>query len=361
MPLGLPLDRDRVYDKSDLSSWDMHMNTKRRKLGSQDIHPIGLGCMNLHHGYGAPVAPEVATQILNQALDQGCNFLDTATLYGLGRNESCIGDNLSTRRDEYVLASKCVLDFEGDERLLDGSPARIKTACENSLRRLKTDVIDLYYMHRPDPKVPIEDSIGALAELVDEGKIRMIGLSEMDAATLRKAHSVHPITAMQSEYSLMTRNPEIAVLDTCAELGVTFVAFSPVGRGVISDVTLDPTTYYKRDMRNLFARFQEPNLSANYALLAHAKDEAKALGCTLAQLSIAWTLAQGEHVVAIPGTTNSEHLSDNLRAGDVDIPAEVLARLDKVFKPEAIAGMRYPAPFQATVTTEQYGFETANE
>ncbi|MCL4150207.1 UNVERIFIED_CONTAM: hypothetical protein GTU68_060857 [Idotea baltica] len=314
--------------------------------------------MNLHHGYGAAATPELAAQILNGALDQGCNFLDTATLYGLGRNESCIGDTLATRRDEYVLASKCVHDFEGDERLLDASPARIKIACENSLRRLKTDVIDLYYMHRPDPKVPIEDSIGALADLVAEGKIRMIGLSEMDAGTLRKAHAVHPIAAMQSEYSLMTRNPEIAVLEACKDLGVTFVAFSPVGRGLISDVKLEPANYHKRDMRNIFPRFQEPNLSENYALIANAKTEADKLGCTLAQLSIAWTLAQGEHVVAIPGTTNPQHLSDNMNAVDVVIPADAMARLDTVFQPNAIAGMRYPSSFQASVTTEQFEFET---
>lgn len=335
------------------------MTNTPRKLGNRTIHPIGLGCMNLHHGYGAPLAPEMAGKILNEALDFGYDFLDTATLYGMGRNESCIGDNLATRRGEYVLASKCVLDFEGEERLLDASPARIKIACENSLRRLKTDVIDLYYMHRPDPKVPIEDSVGAMSELVSEGKIRMIGLSEMDAPTLHKAHAVHPITAMQSEYSLMTRNPEIAILDACKALGVTFVAFSPVGRGVISDVKLDPAAYDKRDMRNIFPRFQEPNLSNNYALLAHAKAEANALGCTLAQLSIAWTLAHYDHVVAIPGTTNLQHLQDNFGAADVVIPADALTRLDGVFKPDAIAGMRYPAPFQATVTTEQFGFETA--
>ena len=337
------------------------MTSPFRKLGAQMIHPVGLGCMNLHHGYGAPAEPEMAGRILNEALDLGCNFLDTATLYGFGRNESCIGENLAARRGEYMLASKCVLDFEGDERLLDASPARIKTACENSLRRLKTDVIDLYYMHRPDPKVPIEDSIGALSELVSEGKIRMIGLSEMDADTMRKAHAVHPITAMQSEYSLMTRNPEIAVLDACRELGVTFVAFSPVGRGVISDVKLDPAKYHKRDMRNIFPRFQEPNLSANYALLAHAKAEAEALGCTLAQLSIAWTLAQAEHIVSIPGTTNLQHLKDNMAAGALTVPADALARLDEVFKPEAIAGLRYPPPFQATVTTERFPFEMHTE
>ena len=207
------------------------MTVAKRKIGSSAVHPVGLGCMNLSHAYGPAQAQKDAVEFLRRAIDIGYDFLDTATIYGLGNNEKLIGEALKGRRNEFVLASKCVMGFKDGKRLLDARPETIKRACEASLERLQTEVIDLYYMHRPDPNVPIEDSVGALADLVSEGKIRMIGLSEMSADTLRLAHAVHPISAMQSEYSLMTRNPEIAVLDACRELGVTFVPFSPVGRG----------------------------------------------------------------------------------------------------------------------------------
>jgi aryl-alcohol dehydrogenase-like predicted oxidoreductase len=329
----------------------------QRKIGSLEVHPIGLGCMNLSHAYGPAMGQKDAVAFLRRALDIGYNFLDTATIYGMGKNESLIGEALSSRRSEFVLASKCVMGFKDGKRVLDARPETILSACEASLKRLKTDVIDLYYMHRPDPKVPIEDSVGALAQLVEQGKIRMIGLSEMSAETLRAAHKVHPISAMQSEYSLMTRNPEIAVIEACHELNVTFVPFSPVGRGYLANQPLDHNGYHDSDLRKTFPRFTDPHFSANLPLLDVARQHADALGCTIAQLALAWTLAQDKQSVPIPGTTNLQHLEDNFQAADIVIPADMLARLNHDFAPEAIAGPRYSPAAQSTVTTECFEFE----
>ena len=249
------------------------------------------------------------------------------------------------------------MGFADGKRFLDARPETIKAACDASLERLQTDVIDLYYMHRPDPKVPVEDSVGALADLVEQGKIRMIGLSEMSADTLRKAHAVHPIAAMQSEYSLMTRNPEIAVIGACEELGVTFVPFSPVGRGYLSNAPLKPGEYHERDLRRSFPRFSEPHYSENLKLLDLAKEISGDLGCTVAQLALAWTLERGDTFVPIPGTTNLQHLEDNFAAAEIDLPTDVVGRLNEAFAPEAISGPRYSPQAQSSVTTEQFGFK----
>ena len=334
------------------------MSVTKRKVGSLEVHPVGLGCMNLSHAYGPAQDHKDAVNFLRRAIDIGYDFLDTATIYGLGNNEKLIGEALKDRRSEFVLASKCVMGFKDGKRLLDARPETIKRACEASLERLQTDVIDLYYMHRPDPNVPIEDSVGALADLVGEGKIRMIGLSEMSADTLRAAHAVHPISAMQSEYSLMTRNPEIAVLDACKALGVTFVPFSPVGRGYLADEPLDPNNYHETDLRRTFPRFTDPHFSANLKLLDTARQYASDLGCTIAQLALAWTLAQDKGSVPIPGTTNLQHLQDNFDAAAIDLPADMLAQMNSDFAPEAIAGPRYSAVAQASVTTERFNFES---
>ena len=334
------------------------MNVTKRKVGSLEVHPVGLGCMNLSHAYGPAQDHKDAVNFLRRAIDIGYDFLDTATIYGLGNNEELIGEALKDRRSEFVLASKCVMGFKDGKRLLDARPETIKRACEASLERLQTDVIDLYYMHRPDPNVPIEDSVGALADLVGEGKIRMIGLSEMSADTLRAAHAVHPISAMQSEYSLMTRNPEIAVLDACKALGVTFVPFSPVGRGYLADEPLDPNNYHETDLRRTFPRFTDPHFSANLKLLDMARQYASDLGCTIAQLALAWTLAQDKGSVPIPGTTNLQHLQDNFDAAAIDLPADMLAQINSDFAPESIAGPRYSAVAQASVTTERFNFES---
>ena len=281
------------------------MSVQRRKIGDREVHPVGLGCMNICHAYGPPLPEEEAKALLTRSLDLGYDFLDTATIYGVGRSEQLIGEALGHRRQEYFLASKCVLDVRDGERILDGRPEAIKAACEASLKRLKTDVIDLYYLHRPDPNVPIEDSVGALADLVAEGKIRFAGLSEMGAEDLRRAAAVHPIAAMQSEYSLWVRNPEIAVMQACEELGTALVAFSPVGRGFLADPPADPANFHETDMRiRAFPRFRPEYYSGNLPLLAEAKTMAEEAGCSVAQLAIAWTLAKGPNVLPIPGTTS---------------------------------------------------------
>ncbi|KCZ95050.1 aldo/keto reductase family oxidoreductase [Hyphomonas hirschiana VP5] len=322
------------------------------------VHPVGLGCMNIMHAYGPPADEGEAKALLVRALDIGCDFLDTATIYGLGRSEALIGEALGARRKEYFLASKCVLGFRDRERVLDGRPEAIKAACEASLKRLQTDVIDLYYLHRPDHKVPIEESAGAMADLIKEGKIRYYGLSEMGEEQLRRAHAVHPVAALQSEYSLWVRNPEIAVLEACRELGVALVAFSPVGRGFLADPPADPASFHATDMRrSMFPRFSDENYAGNLPLLDTARVVAAEAGCRVAQLAIAWTMAMGDHVLPIPGTRNIAHLEENHAAAGVRLTAEQVARLNAAFSPERAVGPRYSPAGQASVTTEMFDFE----
>ena len=331
-----------------------------RRIGDADLFPIGLGCMNLSHAYGPPAEPDVAARLLNQALDEGCNFLDTATIYGAGENEKLIAASIGHRRSEYFLASKCVLGVRDGKRVLDARPDTIRQACDDSLKRLNTDVIDLYYMHRPDPDVPIEDSVGALADLVHAGKIRYIGLSEMGSGLVRRAHAAHPIAALQTEYSLWVRNPEIAVLGTCRELGIAFVPFSPVGRGFLADPPFDPANMHETDMRARFPRFNAENYPGNLALLEGAKEIAAEAGCSVAQLALAWLLAKGDDLLPIPGTTSRAHLSENLKAADVSLSADIIERLDAHFSPEKPVGPRYLPSFQKTVDTEQFEFERSD-
>lgn len=334
------------------------MTIARRRIGDRNVYPVGLGCMNIMHAYGPALPEDDAKALLVHALDLGCDFLDTATIYGLGRSEELIGEALGHRRKEYFLASKCVLGFRDGQRVLDGRPEAIKAACEASLKRLRTDVIDLYYLHRPDPRVPVEDSAGALADLVREGKIRFIGLSEMGEEQLRRAHAVHPVAALQSEYSLWVRNPEIAVLEACRELGTVLVAFSPVGRGFLADPPADPAAFHDVDMRRvMFPRFKPEFYPANLALLDEAKVLAREAGCSVAQLALAWTLAKGSHVIPIPGTARITHLEENHAAVNVSLTPGMVARLDAHFTPERAVGPRYNAVGQASVTTEMYDFE----
>ena len=248
--------------------------------------------------------------------DAGYTFFDTAAVYGVGHNETLVGEVLKHRRSEFVLASKCGLT-NGDQRELNGRPEVLKATCEGSLRRLQTDVIDLYYLHRWDKRVPIEESVGALAELVAEGKIKSIGLSEVSAATLRKAHAVHPIAALQTEYSPWTRNPEIAVLDACRELGVTFVAFSPVGRGFLAGGVTDLAQLEEGDFRKGMPRFQGEAFEANLKMFAGFAGLAGEVGCTPAQLCLAWLLAKDHAQVPIPGTTNPDHMVENAKAAEI--------------------------------------------
>lgn len=337
------------------------MPLNKRRIGDRTVHPVGLGCMNITHAYGPPIDEAEARALLMQALDLGCDFFDTATIYGLGRSEELIGEALGQRRKDYFLASKCVLGFRDGARILDGRPEAIKAACDASLKRLRTDVIDLYYLHRPDPRVPVEDSAGALADLVAAGKIRFIGLSEMGADQLRRAHAVHPVAALQSEYSLWVRNPEIAVLEACAELGTALVAFSPVGRGFLADPPADPARFHETDMRrSLFPRFGPDFYPQNLLLLDEARAIAREAECSVAQLALAWTLAKGEHIIPIPGTTSQAHLGENHDAAHIQLTADQVARLDAHFAPERAAGPRYIAAAQASVTTEMYPFETTD-
>ena len=331
-----------------------------RNLGPFQVSSIGFGCMNLSHGYDAPVSAEQSERVLLSALDAGVTLFDTAALYGFGANETLVGRVLKPHRQKITLASKCGMqgvDVNGDGKLvrvIDGEPSTLRKTCEDSLRRLQTDVIDLYYLHRWDKRVPIEDSVGALGELVRKGMIRSIGLSEVSAATLRRAHAEHPIAAVQTEYSLATRNPEIAVLDACKELGIAFVAFSPVGRGLLCDKTLDVSALHAGDIRRSMPRFAPDNYATNLQRLMAVKQVANAVGCTLAQLSIAWLLHRGEHIVPIPGTTSVSHLAEDLDAANVKLDADTMAKLDALINQKTVVGSRYNPQGNSEVDTEQF-------
>lgn len=331
---------------------------KQRKLGPFTVSAVGLGCMNFAHGYGNALSREDSATLLLKALDLGYTHFDTATMYGAGKSEEIIGETIGGRRDEYFLASKCGLyPGKGDKpRDIDGDPKRIKQACEASLKRLKTDVIDLYYLHRFDRNIPIEDSVGAFAELVQEGKIKTYGLSEMSAETIRRAHKVHPVTAVQTEYSLWTRNAEIAVLDTCKELGISFVAFSPLARAFLTgkfgmDNVLNPNP---GDLRRNMPRFSPENYARNLKLLDDYKLVADEVGCSMAELALAWVLAKGDHIHAIPGTTSLDHLAENARGADVEIDQSVVDRLDAIINQQTVVGPRYSAAQQPDIDTEQF-------
>ena len=322
-----------------------------RKLGPFEVSAIGLGCMSLSHGYGPPAPREQAERVLKGALDAGYTFLDTAAVYGVGHNETLIGEVLGDRRNDYVLASKCGLT-NGDKRELNGHPDVLKATCEGSLKRLGTDVIDLYYLHRWDKRVPIEDSVGALAELVAQGKIKTIGLSEVSADTLRRAHAVHPITALQTEYSPWTRNPEIAVLQACKDLGVTFVAFSPVGRGFLAGGAMDAAAFQEGDMRQGMPRFQGEAFAANLKMFEAFAGLAREAGCTPAQLCLAWLLAKDDTIVPIPGTTNPDHMVENAGAAAITLSPETMARVEALVNPQTVTGPRYSPAMQASIDTE---------
>jgi aryl-alcohol dehydrogenase-like predicted oxidoreductase len=333
---------------------------KNRQIASFSVSAIGLGCMNLSHAYGAPVSAQQGERVLLAAFDQGVNFFDTAALYGFGANETLVGKVMKPHRQKFTLASKCgmqgVEQSDGSKvRVIDGRPETIKKTCEDSLRRLQTEVIDLYYLHRWDKKVPIEDSVGALSDLVRQGKIQTIGLSEVSASTLRKAHAVHPIAAVQTEYSLWTRNPEIAVLQACRELGAAFVAFSPVARGFLCGAPLDIASFEPKDIRRGMPRFTPENFAANLKLLPAYHALAQEAGCSPSQLALAWLLHQGEHIIPIPGTTSVDHLSDDLAAVNVKLDASLLARLDALINQNTVAGNRYSAQANSEVDTEVFG------
>ncbi len=331
---------------------------KTRNIGPFSVSAIGLGCMNLSHAYGTPPSAEAGEALLLSALGQGVTLFDTAALYGFGANETLVGRVLKPHRRQITLCSKGgmagVLSPDGMKRVIDGRPEAIRRNCEDSLKRLQTDVIDLYYLHRWDKQVPIEDSVGAVSRLVEEGKVRTLGLSEVSAETLRRAHAVHPVTAVQSEYSLATREPEIAVLATCRELGAAFVAFSPVGRAFLTGALRDVGLLEAKDIRRSMPRFEPAHYAANLALLPAYEALAREAGCTPAQLALAWLLTRGEHVIPIPGTASLAHLREDLGAESVTLEPALLARLDALINQRTVKGGRYSAQSQSEVDTEQF-------
>ena len=328
----------------------------QRTVGPFAVHPISLGCMNLDHAYGPSVSAEQGERVLLGALDAGYNFLDTATLYGGGKNETRLGQVLKAHRSRYVLASKCgmamVQQADGStKRVIDGRPATIKKQCEDSLRRLNTEVIDLYYLHRWDKAVPIEDSVGALSDLVKQGKIQSIGLSEVGEQTLRRAHAVHPIAALQTEYSLWTRDAEIAVLKATRELGIAFVAFSPVARGFLCGLR-DLSGLDAKDIRRTMGRFNPDNYAANLKLQDAYARMAQQLSCSQAQLALAWLVQRAPHIITIPGTRSPAHMQENMAAIDLQLGADTLQQLDALINPFTVQGARYDAQSQSEVDTE---------
>ena len=319
------------------------MNTRQLGRGGPMVSAIGLGCMGMSQSYG-PGDDEESIRTVHRALDLGVTFLDTADIYGRGANERLVGQAIAGRRDEVVLATKCAIvpGRDGMPNSVDGSPAHVREACDESLRRLGVDVIDLYYLHRVDPQTPIEDSVGAMADLVRQGKVRFLGLSEASAPTIRRAQRVHPIAALQSEYSLWFREPETTVLPVCRELGIAFVPFSPLGRGFLSGLITTTDTLAADDMRRRFPRFQGEHLQQNLALGEQLTGMAREKGCTPAQLALAWLLHVGTDIVPIPGTKRRSYLEDNAAAADIVLTAEETARLDAIFPADAPSGDRYP-------------------
>ncbi len=320
---------------------------ERRALGRSGltVAAMGLGCMGMSEFYGpADEAESVAT--IHRALDLGIDFLDTSDIYGLGHNETLVGKAIRDRRDRVVLATKFGLlrGEDGSWKGVNGKPGYVRSACEASLKRLGVDVIDLYYLHRVDPDTPIEETVGAMAELVRQGKVRFLGLSESAAATIRKGHAVHPIAAVQSEYSLWTRDPEEnGALAACREMGIGFVPFSPLGRGFFAGRVRDRKDLFEKDFRRTSPRFEEGNLERNVELLRAFEALARDKGCTPAQLALAWVLSRGNDIVPIPGTKRRDRLEENVSALTISLSRLEIERVEAAVPPSAVAGMRYPA------------------
>jgi len=307
------------------------------------LKPIGLGCATMTPFYDQP-DPEAAIATIHRARELGVDFLDTSDGYGAGRNEELIARAVAGHRDDYVIASKFGnVGLLGNPRIADGRPEYVREACDKSLQRLQTDVIDLYFIHRVDPLVPIEDTVGAMADLVRQGKVRHLGISEAGAATIRKAHAVHKMSAVQIEYSLWTRDVEDGILPACEELGIGFVAYSPLGRGFLTGGVTTLDTLREGDARRNMPRFQGENLQRNLALMEEVKAHAVAERCTPAQLALAWLLSRKPFIVPIPGTSHAHRLEENTGAASLKLSADTEDALNNVFAPGAAAGTRYPA------------------
>ena len=318
-----------------------------RRLGTLTTSALGLGCMGMSHAYGTNIDDQAAQSLFDRAVDLGVTFFDTAEVYGPFTNEALVGRGLARHRDKVVIATKFGFTI-GDEAKaarpsgLDSRPEHLRAVAEASLKRLGVEVIDLFYQHRVDPDVPIEETVGAMAELVKEGKVRALGLSEASAATLRKAHAVHPISAIQSEYSLWTRDPESnGVFDACRELGIGFVPFSPLGRGMLTGALKDLGTLGANDFRRGLPRFDQENFDANLALVTALEELAAEKGVTAGQLALAWVLAQGDFIVPIPGTTKIANLESNVAAASVTLSTDDHARLAAAVSPDKVSGERY--------------------
>ncbi|MFZ0389513.1 MAG: aldo/keto reductase [Calditrichia bacterium] len=318
---------------------------KTRNLGKEGlkVSELGLGCMGMSEFYGSGDEKE-SIGTIHRAIELGITFLDTADMYGPFKNEKLVGKAIQGRREEVVLATKFGIQ-RGDnpsERRINGRPEYVKSACEASLQRLKVDHIDLYYQHRVDPEVPIEETIGAMAELVQAGKVRFLGMSEAGPETIRRAHKVHPITALQTEYSLWTRDPEKEILDTIRELGIGFVAYSPLGRGILTGRFKSPDDFEPGDFRRHSPRFQGENFQKNLELVKKVEEIAEKKGVTPPQLALAWVLAQGEDIVPIPGTKHRKYVEENAAAAEIKLSEQELAEIEAVFPMGAAAGLRYP-------------------